>query len=213
MKAVLFDLDGTLVNTLDDLAYAMNYALSFHGLPTHPVDDYRYFVGNGIHILTERACADRKDMKERVEKTYAAYYSAHWNVYSKPYPNIIETLKCLKEQKIKLCVFSNKPHADTVHVIQYFFGKEIFDAVQGQTEDMPIKPDPAGAKRLAKHLDVAEDQMLYVGDSGVDMQCAKRAGMHATGALWGFRDREELLSNGAEILLQQPLELLRYVAE
>ena len=207
MKAALFDLDGTLINSLADIAWAMNLALREHGLREYPEKDYRYFVGSGVYVLTSRVIGERTDLEEKVRKTYMANYAAHSLDRTAPYPGIENMLRDLKRQGVKLCVFSNKPDPDTQHIVRHFFGGDLFDAVQGQISGIPIKPDPAGALQLAQKLDVKPAEMLYAGDSGVDMQCAVRAGMQACGVLWGFRDEPELRENGARFLLHDPAEL------
>jgi len=208
LRGALFDLDGTLVNTLSDLAYAMNRSLRIHGLVPYETDAYRYMVGNGIDILTHRAVGEHKELFDKVKHTYASYYSEHWHDRSEPYPGIMELLNYLKKQNMKLCVFSNKPHLDTCHVIRHYFGDDLFDEIQGQTARIPIKPDPAGAIELAERLGVSPEEMLYFGDSGVDMQCAKNAGMKAVGVLWGFRERQELMDNGADLLIEKPQDMI-----
>ena len=209
MKAALFDLDGTLINSLADIAWAMNLALREHGLREYPEKDYRYFVGSGVYVLTSRVIGERTDLEEKVRKTYMANYAAHSLDRTAPYPGIENMLRDLKRQGVKLCVFSNKPDPDTQHIVRHFFGGDLFDAVQGQISGIPIKPDPAGALQLAQKLDVEPAEMLYAGDSGVDMQCAVRAGMQACGVLWGFRDEPELRENGARSNLRFPPILFR----
>ncbi len=213
MQGILFDLDGTLVNTLSDLADAMNRALVKNGLPPYPEERYRYFVGNGIHILTERVAGAWPEKMADVEKTYEADYAAHWHVRSAPYPGIPEMLEGLKQRGYRLCVFSNKPDRDTQNVIRYFFGEESFHVVRGQIEGIPIKPDPQGALLCAEALGVSPEHMLYLGDSGVDMRCAGNAGMTGIGALWGFREEQELREGGARYIVSSPQELLTLVDE
>lgn len=209
IQAVLFDLDGTLTNTLDDIAAAMNRALRLHGLPEFPVDAYRYLVGDGAKKLAERAVRDRLDMSETIRLEYQKYYETHTNVTTRPYAGIPELLRGLCDRGVKVCVFSNKPHADTCHVVRHFFPDIPFAAVRGQLEGVPVKPDPAGALAVAAELGMKPEDFLYLGDTGVDMACACRAGMHPIGVLWGFRTAEELREHGAEALIAHPLELLK----
>ncbi|MBE5804986.1 MAG: HAD family hydrolase [Clostridiales bacterium] len=207
-QAVLFDLDGTLTNTLEDIAFAMNRALRLHGLPEHPVDAYRYMVGDGAKVLAQRAAGDRGELAEDVRQTYQAYYQEHNLDRTRPYEGIPELLAALRRRGVKLCVFSNKPHADTCRVVKHFFPEIDFDVVRGQLEGVPVKPDPAGALAAAEDMGVPPENFLYLGDTDVDMICAHRAGMHPVGVAWGFRTAEELLNAGAERLIQHPMELI-----
>lgn len=208
IQAVLFDLDGTLTNTLEDIAFAMNRALRCNRLPEHPVDAYRYMVGNGARVLAQRAVGERQDLAVQVQQDYQAYYETHNLVHTRPYEGIPELLEGLQAKGLKLCVFSNKPHADTCHVVAHFFPGVEFAAVRGQQEGVPVKPDPAGALLVAEELGIPPEDFLYVGDTDVDMLCAQRAGMHPIGAAWGFRGEEELRQAGAERILRYPDKLL-----
>lgn len=207
-QAVLFDLDGTLTNTLEDIAFAMNRALRLHGLPEYPVDAYRYLVGNGAKVLAQRAVGERKELAEDVQRTYQAYYQEHSLDRTQPYEGIPELLAELQRRGVKLCVFSNKPHEDTCRVVEHFFPQVDFAVVRGQMDGVPVKPDPAGALAAAEAVGVAPEDFLYLGDTDVDMRCAQNAGMHPIGVTWGFRTAEELLAAGAERLIGKPLELL-----
>lgn len=211
IKAVLFDLDGTLTNTLRDIATAMNRALRLHGLAEFEVDDYRYLVGDGAKKLAERAVRDQPELAEAVRADYQAYYQNHTLDTTRPYDGILELLRALCEKGLALCVLSNKPHADTCGVVSHFFHDIPFAEVRGQQEGTPVKPDPTGALAIAARLNIRPDECLYLGDTSVDMTCAVRAGMHPIGVLWGFRTAEELRRSGAEYLIQQPLELLSYL--
>lgn len=208
IQAVLFDLDGTLTNTLEDIAFAMNRALGRHGLPQHPVDAYRYMVGNGARVLARRAVGGETALAESVQQAYQAYYERHNLVHTRPYAGIPALLAGLQAKGLKLCVFSNKPHADTCHVVAHFFPETEFAVVRGQQEGVPVKPDPTGALLVAKALGIPPESFLYLGDTDVDMLCARQAGMHPVGAAWGFRGEEELRRAGAERILHKPEELL-----
>lgn len=208
IQAVLFDLDGTLTNTLEDIAFAMNRALGLHHLPQHPVDAYRYMVGNGAKVLAQRAVGERSDLAEQVQRDYQAYYEKHNLVHTRPYAGIPELLSALQAKGYKLCVFSNKPHADTCRVVAHFFPTVDFAEVRGQQEGVPVKPDPAGALLVAEKLNIPPENFLYLGDTDVDMLCAQQAGMHPVGVAWGFRGAEELRKAGAEKILTKPDELL-----
>ena len=207
-KAVLFDLDGTLTDTLVDIADAMNRALRLHGLPEWPVEAYRYLVGNGAKVLSERCVRERQELSAAVRQTYQAYYETHNLVQTKPYEGVPELLHALHERGVGLAVFSNKPDADTKAVVRHFFPEIPFAVVRGQVEGVPVKPDPTGALAVADEMGLAPGDFLYLGDTAVDMECALAAGMHPVGALWGFRTEEELRQSGAEHLARQPGDLL-----
>lgn len=207
-KAVLFDLDGTLTDTLADIAAAMNRALRLHSLPEWPVEKYRCLVGNGAKVLSERCVRDRQELAPDVRQTYQAYYQQHNLVETKAYEGVPEMLAALCAQGMTLAVLSNKPNADTKTVVRHFFPEIPFAVVRGQVEGVPVKPDPAGALAVARELGIQPGDFLYLGDTSVDMQCALAAGMHPVGALWGFRTAEELRESGAEYLLETPAELL-----
>lgn len=207
-QAVLFDLDGTLTDTLADIAAAMNRALRLHGLPEWPVEAYRYLVGNGAKVLAQRCVRERTDMAEAVRQTYQAYYEAHNLVRTRPYDGVQDMLAALVAQGMRLAVLSNKPDADTKAVVRHFFPDVAFDVVRGQLEGVPVKPDPAGALAVAAQMGLAPGAFLYLGDTSVDMQCALAAGMHPVGAVWGFRTAQELTDSGAEHLAHTPGDLL-----
>lgn len=210
MKAVLFDLDGTLTNTLDDIADAMNTALRQFHLPEHTVDAYRYLVGDGVVKLAQRAVGHRQDVALDVQKAYQAYYETHTAIKTRPYEGIPELLHALSAAGLKLCVFSNKPDADTRHVVQHFFPQIEFALVRGQLPGVPVKPDPTGALAVADALGLDPQDFLYLGDTSVDMLCARNAGMHPIGVLWGFREEQELREAGAEQIISHPREALSF---
>lgn len=211
-QAVLFDLDGTLTNSLADISGAMNRALRLHGLPEHPVDAYRYLVGDGAKKLAERAVRDRQELAVAVQRTYQAYYETHALVQTKPYAGIPELLAALAARGLKLCVLSNKPDADTRNVVRHFFPEVNFALVRGQVAGVPVKPDPAGAFAVAQALGIEPDAFLYLGDTSVDMKCARNAGMHPVGVLWGFREEQELRESGAEFIIRTPMEAIDCLA-
>ena len=213
IKAAIFDLDGTLTNTLNDIATAMNRSLRLHGLTEFQVDEYRYLVGDGAKVLACRAVRDRQDLAESVRREYQAYYQDHTLDTTQPYPGIPELLKALTERGIQVCVLSNKPHADTCGVVRHFFPEIPFAQIRGQVEGVPVKPDPTGALLIARALSLPPDAFVYLGDTNVDMRTARNAGMHPVGVTWGFRPAEELTQAGAEHLIGNPLELLRFVTE
>lgn len=206
--AILFDLDGTLNNTLDDIATAMNRALLLNGLPEWETEEYKLLVGNGVKVLAQRAVRDRQELAETVGAEYQAYYRTHSVVHTAPYAGIPELLRELQRMEKKLCVLSNKPDADTKNVIARLYPEIDFAIVRGQIDGIPVKPDPAGALTIAEKLGIPPERFVYLGDTKVDMTCAVCAGMYPVGVLWGFRSREELLENGARTLIAEPMELL-----
>ena len=210
IRAVLFDLDGTLLDTLADIAVSMNRALMDNGFPEHPIDAYRYFVGDGVKTLARRVTGLNEGF-EAVLKAYQAHYALERRNRTRPYEGIQEMLESLSILKLPLCVFSNKPHTDTLDVVKGYFPKIAFASVRGQMEGVPVKPDPQGALQIARELFLDPSDFLYVGDTGVDMDCANAAGMVPVGALWGFRTREELLEHGAKHLIAHPAELLALI--
>ncbi|MFA5190176.1 MAG: HAD family hydrolase [Verrucomicrobiia bacterium] len=210
-KAVLFDLDGTLLDTLEDLADSMNAVLARLGAPQHPVPAYRYFVGDGVLELCRRVLpADRRD--EATVKTAAAAmgdeYSKRWAEKTRPYPGIPELLDTLTERRVKMAILSNKNNNFTKLCVEKLLGRWRFDMVQGLDETIHKKPHPSGAIAVARRLKIAPADFLYLGDTNTDMKTAVAAGMFPVGALWGFRTAEELTANGAKVLISKPADLL-----
>lgn len=197
IKAVMFDLDGTLTDTIRDIANAMNRSLRLNGLPEHPVEAYKLFVGNGVKVLAQRVVGDRQEMAEVVLAEYQAYYQEHTQDTTCPYPGVPEMLDAMIRKGLRLCVLSNKPDADTKGVVAHFFPNIAFEIVQGQKAGVPVKPDPTAATSIAERMGLKPEEFLYLGDSGVDMQTAVNTGMHPLGVLWGFRQEEELRACGA----------------
>lgn len=207
-RAVLFDLDGTLVHSLPDIAAAMNRSLSAYGLPMHPEEDYKFMVGDGVVNLARRAVGQRQDCFAQVLSAYRADYALHSRVNTRPYPGVPELLEKLRARGVFPCVFSNKDQGDVENVLHHYFPGFPFSAVRGRREGTPIKPDPAGALLIAEELGLSPQAFLYVGDSGTDMRCGAAAGMDTVGVLWGFRPREELTAAGARYLAASPDEIL-----
>ncbi len=210
-RAVVFDLDGTLLDTLEDLANAMNAVLSRHGLVTHDLTAYKRMVGDGVRMLVTRALPDslrREETITAVETKMRAEYARRQLEHTRPYPGIPELLNALASKHIPMAILSNKPHEATRAVVAALLSAWQFDVVQGETPETPRKPDPVGALSIASRLGIPPEEFLYVGDTDTDMKTANRAGMLAVGALWGFRDREELLAHGARTLIEAPLQLL-----
>lgn len=210
-KLVIFDLDGTLLDSIDDLAASTNHALQLHGYPQHERAAYRYFVGNGVRKLIERALpedARQADNINRLLQDFLAYYQTHKTVYTRPYQGIPETLAQLHAAGIQLAVASNKYHQGTLELIHHYFGEKLFSIVLGQREGVPVKPDPAIVHDILTQTALPASRTLYVGDSGVDMQTAINSRLTSIGVTWGFRPRTELEANSANYIINSPSELL-----
>ncbi|WP_319588368.1 HAD family hydrolase [uncultured Desulfobulbus sp.] len=210
-QAVLFDLDGTLLDTLEDLAAAANRVLAARGLPVHPVDAFRTFVGDGLKTLVERILPENQRSTERILELVASFeeeYAQSWHERSAPYPGIAGLLDRLTAQGLRLSILSNKPDPFTRLCVQQLLPHWTFDPLLGQRPGVPKKPDPSAALEVARLLGLMPAEILYVGDSGVDMRTALSAGMEAVGVLWGFRTADELRQAGAHHLIAQPEELL-----
>lgn len=213
-QAVIFDLDGTLLDTLADLAGAMNQVLQGRGLPTHPAAAYKYFVGDGMVNLARRAlpiAAPTEELVSQVAEALRLEYGRRWQQLTHPYPAIPELLQTLHQRGIKLGVLTNKPDNFAQDMVRAFFPEITFGAVVGAKPSLPLKPDPAGALALAWELTVPPRDIILVGDSGNDMQTARAAGMYGAGALWGFRTATELQDAGAKVLLAKPADLLTII--
>ena len=213
-KAVLFDLDGTLLDTLDDLADSMNRVLTEMGCPPHPTEAYKYFVGDGIETLARRVLPEKwrddNSIKTCVIKMRSVY-GDHWADRTKPFDGIAEMLSDLRGRGLRLAVLSNKPDDLTKTAVSHFFGEEQFDLVVGACSKFPKKPDPAGAVRIGNRLGINPEEFLYIGDTSTDMQTAVRAGMFPLGVLWGFRTSGELTQSGAKGLVKRPVEIVKYL--
>jgi phosphoglycolate phosphatase len=209
-KAFIFDLDGTLIDSLADIAESINRMLDARGYPRCQQEVFKQMVGDGMEKLVERALPQdvRNEalIKVCVEE-YRAHYDTLWNAQTRPYPGIVEMLKTLQARGMKLGVISNKAHRFTVPMTEHFFGADVFDHILGQRMEVPRKPAPDGAHEMATFLGLRTDEIAYVGDSGIDMQFAKSSGMRAVGVRWGFRSEAELIECGADVLLSSPAEL------
>jgi phosphoglycolate phosphatase len=210
--AVIFDLDGTLADTLRDLADATNYALEKLQLPTHPLDAYRYFVGSGRMELCRKALpADRQDLLEDCRRLFSEYYTQHCFDYTKLYPGIADMLHRLKQSGLKIAVLSNKPHEFVSQTLELLLPDFQFDLLSGDRPEIPRKPDPTGAIMIAKEFGLQPGKIAYVGDTSIDMDTANRAGMFAIGVSWGFRDRQELIEHHASVIVDTMEELYRAI--
>lgn len=208
---VIFDLDGTLLNTIGDLAASCDAVLKTYGLPLHSFEDYCSFVGNGILRLVERALPEQKRTPEfvaEVRRDFVAYYTEHIDCHTQPYPGVKSLLEELTRRGVKVAVASNKFQAGCEKLIRIFFPEIPFSGVLGQRPNVALKPDPQIVYDLLEMTHQAKENVLYVGDSGVDMQTAKAAGVRSVGCTWGFRTKEELQKEGAMYLVDSTEEIL-----
>lgn len=215
MKACIFDLDGTLTNTLESMTYSVNLTLKEMGLSQITKDQCRMFVGNGARVLIEESLKVSGDPKaSRIEegmKIYGRIFDQNCTYHVTLYEGILEMLKALKDRGIHLAVLSNKPDRQTVKVVKEIFGDNIFDYAQGQKDGIRRKPAPDGVWYLMEQMQVSKEECLYIGDSEVDAATGKNAGLKTIGVLWGFRDRKTLETAGADHLIERPEELLQFV--
>ena len=212
-KAIIFDLDGTLIDSLTDIAICANIVLEKFKLPTHPIDEYKNFVGGGAEILI-RNCTPLESSEELIKQTLEEFkivYDQKLQGNTKPYDGVYELLEELKNLNIKVGVLSNKPHKFTLKYIEEFFSSHNIIEPHGQKDDVPSKPEPHGAITIAKAFNLPCENILFVGDSDVDMKTAKNANMIAVGVEWGFRGPEELVENGADHIVKTPLDILNLI--
>lgn len=214
-KAVIFDLDGTLSDSINSIKYCADKALAPFGIGPFEKKQYCYFVGDGAANLVKRALVAGGDTElVHFEEAFALYreiFKENCMYEVKPYDGIRELLAQLKEKGIVIAVLSNKPHAETISVIETLFGKDYFDVIQGQQEGVAIKPSPEGVFQILEKLSLTAEDILYLGDTSTDMKTGKSAGAFTVGALWGFRERKELEENHADAIIGHPLELLEYL--
>ena len=199
-KLAIFDLDGTLLNTIEDLGYAANHALQAHGYPTHSIASYPFFVGNGVRRLIERVLPEDARTEATIDRlliTFKEYYNDHNTDYTKPYEGIPELLSLLSSRGVAIAVASNKYQAATEKLISHFFPTLSFIAVEGQKEGVPVKPDPSIVFEILAKAKTPKADTIYIGDSGVDMETARRACVDSVGVTWGFRPEKELVENHA----------------
>ena len=209
-KTIIFDLDGTLLNTLEDLMISTNYALLEFGFPTHSLEDIRKFVGNGVKKLIERAvpidCS--QDVTEKCLDVFKEHYSKNMYNHTKPYDSILEILEELHNKGLKIGVVSNKFDSAVKELCQKYF-LNLVDIAIGQSDDVPKKPAPNGVFKAMKELSAEPSSTIYVGDSEVDVQTAKNSNLPCIGVLWGFRDRKDLA--GADYIIDNPCDILKIV--
>jgi phosphoglycolate phosphatase len=210
-KAVLFDLDGTLIDTIEDIGNAVNRVLLNKGFKEHTISTYRHFVGDGSRTLITRALPEEHRSKNLIStclKEFAEDYSRNIAVKTRPYDGIPEMLDALKVRDLKLAVLSNKPDLLTKKCVSTILSKWDFDVVLGQRDSVPLKPDPHSALEVAEILAISPENFLYLGDTAVDMKTAVAAGMFPVGVLWGFRTRNELKESGARAIIDEPLKVI-----
>ena len=210
-QAVCFDLDGTLLDSLEDLAICTNGILKKKGFPEHPLEAYNYFVGDGAKMLMTRVLPEAErsdDLIEECRQQFEIDYAECWDQNTRPYDGIPELLNELQIRKLKMAALSNKPHTFTVQFVNHLLKDWDFEVVFGQREGIPRKPDPAGMIEISKKMGVPTEAFLYLGDTATDMKTAKEAGCFAVGVLWGFRPEKELVDNGAQAIIKQPLDLI-----
>ena len=213
-ETIIFDLDGTLLDTLGDLAASVNYALQVHHMPTHSIDDVRRFVGNGVRLLMERAVPDgaANPQFEETFATFRQHYMEHSLDTTRPYYGILEMLFALRRRGYRTAVVSNKFYAATQELCRHFFADSIEVAIgEHEAEGIRKKPAPDTVNEALRQLGVSREQAVYVGDSDVDIATAKASGMPCISVLWGFRDRQFLLEHGATTFISHPEELLTLI--
>ena len=211
-RCVIFDLDGTLLNTLDDLAGAGNHVCALRGWPTHPVEAYKHMVGNGIRRLVERFAPPGTDQAalDAAYDQFSAWYDAHKEDRTAPYPGVPQAVQALKEAGVSVAVLSNKADRMAGPVVEHYY-PGVFPFIQGAVDGLPVKPDPTLLRRLMERMGAGPADTLFVGDSNVDIQTAKNGGLASCGVLWGFRSRAELEAEGAGRIAGTPEELVEVV--
>lgn len=214
-KLCIFDLDGTLINSLADLSCAMNYALSQHGCNTHETEKYRFMVGSGILVLIDRAVGEREDItpeiKKQIHSDFNKYYTEHCLDFTRPYEGIPEMLDTLSANGILFAVNSNKPDDFAKLIVNSLFPDIKFAEIWGKRDGCERKPSPDGINGILSELGISKDEVVYIGDSDVDVLTAKNAGVSFCGVSWGFRPTEELISAGAEFIADTPAGILHFI--
>ncbi len=214
-KAVIFDLDGTLADTLNSIKYCADYAIGTCGFQPIPLEKYKVFIGDGAEMLIRRALQYSGDIDcayiDKAFTQYKCFFKDNCMYQVRPYDGMKECLETLKNSGVKLAVFSNKPHARTIEVVETLFGKDCFHEILGQGELVPRKPSPDGMYLLAEKLGVKSEDIAYVGDTSTDMITGKSAGVFTIGVLWGFRERTELEHFGADVIVEHPLDILEQI--
>ncbi len=213
-KAVIFDMDGTLLNTLEDIGEAANRVLRKKDLPQHSIEEYKLFVGEGARRLIERALPKEENSENLVIECLGMFFEEYektWNISTQMYPGISSLLDKLEDLPLSKSILSNKPDAFTKSCAAEYLNNWEFSRIMGHDNKIPRKPDPTGAISIATDLNIPPESFLFVGDTKIDMKTASRAGMTGIGVLWGFRSKEELINGGAKALLSDPMELLEFL--
>lgn len=217
IRACIFDLDGTIADTVESIGVVGNRLLCHYGLPKRQIREYNYFAGDGADELVKRilkASGGTETVNyEEAKALYRKWFEEDPFYHVKPFDGIVELLEALKAEGISIAVFSNKPHHAAVDVVKRIFGEGLFDEVQGQTKEVPRKPSPVGALAIAGRLGVTPKECLYLGDTNTDMDTGKAAGMFTIGVTWGFRPRKELEEHQAKKIVDRPEEVLAFVKE
>lgn len=214
IKACIFDMDGTTVNTINSIAYFANNALSKAGLPSIDTEEYKLLVGNGAKVLVERMLEKVGGDKGLFDTVYPEYNTTYDNDFlylTEPYEGIINMLKELKAQGVQVAILSNKPHNTALKVCDALFGNDLVDICYGARDGIALKPDPEGVFGILSELNVKNNECLYIGDTATDMKTGKGANLYTVGVLWGFRKRDELEKSGADAIIARPSELLDIV--
>jgi phosphoglycolate phosphatase len=212
-KLVIFDLDGTLLDTLTDLANAANQTLAQWHFPEHPINDYKYFIGDGVYKLIERALPEDQRSPAMINHVVDRFKINYFNKQTdqtKPYDGVMEILKFLSQRSIKMAVASNKYHQASLDVVKHYFGNDFFDIVLGQRQGVEPKPNPRIVEDILDFTGCCPSQTLFIGDSGVDIRTAIHSNCTAVGAAWGNRPKEELQNNGAQFILEHPIEIKQF---
>ena len=215
-KLCIFDLDGTLTNTLGSITHFLNNELEKHDVKLASAEEVKRFTGDGARALVERILAERNindvALQEEILSSYIASYDADYLYLCKLYPGITETIAELKGHSVNVACLTNKPHKTAISIIESFFGSS-FSLVWGQRDGFPVKPDPSGAIEIMKHFSVSPEQTLYVGDTATDVRTGKSAGCFTIGVLWGFRGMGELTDAGADAIIKDPSEILKFLED
>jgi phosphoglycolate phosphatase len=215
-RLVIFDLDGTLIDSLGDIGDAMNAVLSDLGHPVHPRDSYRFLVGDGLEILVRRALPPEIIAETNIEEVVSLTrqeYSTRWTATTLPFPEVVELLGGLKARGIQTAVLSNKPDFATRAIVGDLFADHAFDVVRGARDDVPLKPDPTAFATIISDLGISAKQTVFVGDTAVDMETGVNAGALTVGVTWGFREADELVAHGADHIINSPLEILEILGD
>ncbi|PLY10663.1 MAG: HAD family hydrolase [Arcobacter sp.] len=214
MKSMIFDLDGTLINSLLDIALSMNSVLKKHDYPSHEIEKYNYFVGDGALVLVKNAMPENSKEEEikKVLKSFIEIYEQNTHNNTFAYEGIYEMLEKIELLNIKKAVLSNKPHKFTIKYMEKIFNNFYFQEIHGQKIDVPKKPDPTMAVQIATKLNTNIEDMIFIGDTSTDIKTAKNANMKSIGVAWGFRPIEELKEAGADFIAHKPMDIVDYVS-